>query len=66
MGSLLALGFAGRARTLAVRALAAAAPVLLVPTIYFTFGRGPWIAFAAGIAPPSRSTRGGCSSRSSC
>jgi hypothetical protein len=50
MGSLLALGFAARARTPAVRALAAAAPVVLVPTLYFTFGRGPWIAFGVGIA----------------
>ena len=50
MGSLLALGFAARARTPALRALAAAAPVVLVPTLYFTFGRGPWIAFGVGIA----------------
>lgn len=50
MGSLLALGFAARARTPALRSLAAAAPVVLVPTLYFTFGRGPWIAFGVGIA----------------
>jgi O-Antigen ligase len=50
MGSLLAIGFAARARTLAVRTLAAATPVVLVPTVYFTFGRGPWIAFGIGIA----------------
>jgi hypothetical protein len=49
MGSLLALGFAARARAPALRALAAAAPVVLVPTLYFTFGRGPWIAFGVGI-----------------
>ncbi|MDP9284407.1 MAG: hypothetical protein M3P41_05585, partial [Actinomycetota bacterium] len=49
MGSLLALGFAARARPPALRALAAAAPVVLVPTLYFTFGRGPWIAFGVGI-----------------
>ena len=46
MGALLALGFGandcrGRA--------AGAALVVLVPTIYFTFGRGPWIALAAGF-----------------
>ena len=50
IGSLLALGFAARARTPALRSLAAAAPVVLVPTLYFTFGRGPWIAFGVGIA----------------
>jgi hypothetical protein len=50
MGSLLAIGFAARARTLLVRTLAAAAPVVLVPTLYFTFGRGPWITFGIGIA----------------
>ena len=49
IGSLLALGFAARARTPALRSLAAAAPVVLVPTLYFTFGRGPWIAFGVGI-----------------
>jgi O-antigen ligase len=49
IGSLLALGFAARARSLALRSLAAAAPAVLVPTLYFTFGRGPWIAFGVGI-----------------
>ena len=50
MGVLLALGFACRARTLPVRAAAAVAPLLLLPAFYFTFGRGPWIALAAGAA----------------
>jgi O-antigen ligase len=49
IGSLVALGFAARARTLAVRSLAAAAPVLFLPTIYFTFSRAGWIALAVGI-----------------
>jgi Flp pilus assembly protein TadD len=48
LGAVLAVGFAARARTTAVRALAGGLPVLLLPTVYFTFGRGPWIAL--GIA----------------
>ena len=50
MGVLLALGFAARARSVASRALAGALPVLLLPTVYFTFGRGPWIALAVAFA----------------
>jgi hypothetical protein len=50
IGVLLALGFAARARTVLARAAAAAALVLLMPTLYFTFGRGPWLALAAGLA----------------
>jgi hypothetical protein len=49
MGALLALGFACRASSLFVRAVAAVTPVLLLPTFYFTFGRGAWIALAAGV-----------------
>jgi hypothetical protein len=48
MGALVAMAFAGRARSLVVRAACAAALVLLLPTFYFTFGRGAWIALAAG------------------
>ena len=33
-----------------VRALSAASLVLLFPVLYFTFGRGGWIALAAGLA----------------
>jgi hypothetical protein len=44
IGALLAFGFAARARTTAARALAGGLPVLLLPTMYFTFGRGPWLA----------------------
>ena len=49
MGALLAFGFAARARTLMVRALSAAALVVLLPTLYFTFGRAAWIALGAGL-----------------
>jgi hypothetical protein len=49
VGTLLALGFALRSRYLAVRALAAASTVPLVSTFYFTFSRGAWIAFGAGL-----------------
>jgi hypothetical protein len=48
IGVLLALGFACRSQSLFARAAAAIAPVLLLPTFYFTFGRGAWIALAAG------------------
>ncbi len=48
IGVLLAVGFAARASTIGGRALAGALPVLLLPTIYFTFGRGPWLALALG------------------
>src|SRR5439155_2262388 len=48
MGALIALGFACRSRSVLVRAACAVAPVLLLPTFYFTFGRGAWIALAAG------------------
>jgi hypothetical protein len=49
MGALLALGFAARARTLGARSACAALLVLLLPTLYFTFGRAAWIALAAGL-----------------
>jgi O-antigen ligase len=49
IGSLLALGFAARGRNPAVRALAAASTLVLVPTLYFTFSRGSWIALGAGL-----------------
>jgi len=50
MGCLLALGFAARARSLAGRAGAGAALVVLAPTLYFTFSRGSWLALAVGLA----------------
>jgi O-Antigen ligase len=49
IGALLALGFAARGRTVAVRAASAAVLLLLLPTFYFTFGRAGWIALAAGF-----------------
>jgi hypothetical protein len=49
MGAVLALGFAARARSTAVRAASAAALLLFLPTLYFTFGRGPWIALVCGV-----------------
>ncbi|HEX9378937.1 MAG TPA: O-antigen ligase family protein [Gaiellaceae bacterium] len=49
MGALVALAFATRARSLHVRAACAGALVLLLPTFYFTFGRGAWIALAVGV-----------------
>lgn len=49
MGVLLALGLAARARSLTARALAGALPVVLLSTLYFTFGRGPWIALAVAF-----------------
>jgi O-Antigen ligase/Tetratricopeptide repeat len=49
MGVLLALGFAARARSLATRSLCGALVVPLLVTVYFTFGRGPWIALAVGL-----------------
>jgi O-antigen ligase len=49
IGVVLALGQAARARTGVGRALAAAAIAVLLPTVYFTFSRGAWIALAFGI-----------------
>lgn len=50
MGVLLALGFAARARTLYARGLGSSLPVLLCPVMYFTFGRGAWLALGVGLA----------------
>jgi hypothetical protein len=49
MGVLLAIAFAARATSASVRAASAAALVWLLPTFYFTFGRGAWIALGAGL-----------------
>jgi hypothetical protein len=49
-GSAIAVGLAARARSILVRALSGASLVLLVPVLYFTFGRGGWIGLAAGLA----------------
>ncbi|HEV2902210.1 MAG TPA: O-antigen ligase family protein [Gaiellaceae bacterium] len=50
IGLLLALGATARERNVAVRALAGASFVVLLPALYFTFSRGAWIALAAGLA----------------
>ena len=49
IGTVLGLGFAARGRTVLARALGSAVPVLLIPTLYFTFGRGPWVALVVGV-----------------
>ncbi len=49
MGVLLALGIAARAERTRARVLAAASLPVLVTTLYFTFGRGSWIALGAGL-----------------
>ena len=49
VGALLALGFATRSRSIAARSVSAALLVFLLPTLYFTFGRGAWIAFGLGL-----------------
>ncbi len=48
MGVLLAIGFAARAPYLAGRLVAAASLAILIPTLYFTFSRGAWIALGIG------------------
>jgi O-antigen ligase len=50
VGTLVAAGFATRAEARPVRLLAAAALVVLLPTLYFTFSRGAWLALAGGLA----------------
>ena len=50
IGIVVGVGLAARAEAVVVRALSAASLVLLVPVLYFTFGRGGWIALASGIA----------------
>jgi O-Antigen ligase len=49
MGILLAVGEASRGRSRIVRALAAAGLVVLLPTMYFTFSRGSWLALGIGV-----------------
>ena len=50
MGVLLALDFALRSRGSAGQALGAAALPVLLPTLYFTYSRGAWVALAVGLA----------------
>ena len=49
IGALLALGFAVHARNTALRMAAAGTLLVLLPTLYFTFARGPWLAFGFGV-----------------
>ena len=49
MGVLLALGFATHAARSLLRAVASMSLVVLLPTLYFTYGRGAWIAFGCAI-----------------
>jgi hypothetical protein len=49
LGILLALGLAARAQEPLVRVLAAASLAVLLPTLYFTFSRGAWIALGVGL-----------------
>jgi O-antigen ligase/polysaccharide polymerase Wzy-like membrane protein/tetratricopeptide repeat protein len=49
MGTVLALALAAEARATVGRAAAAAAPVVLLPTLYYTFGRAAWLALLLGL-----------------
>ena len=49
IGILLSFGVALRARSPGARGLASAALVVLFPTLYFTYGRGAWVALIAGL-----------------
>ena len=50
LGLLLALGAVARERNVALRAVAGASFVVLLPALYFTFSRGAWIALVVGLA----------------
>ena len=50
IGIVVAVGLAAHARSITLRALSAASLVLLFPVLYFTFGRGGWIAVISGLA----------------
>ena len=50
MGLLLSVGFAARAARPAAAAAAAATGPLFAATLYFTFGRGAWVALVVGLA----------------
>jgi len=49
IGAVIALGFAARGKSPVTRALAAASLLVLVPTLYFTYSRGAWLALFAGL-----------------
>jgi hypothetical protein len=50
IGALIAVGVVARTRDLALRCAAAGSLLVLLPTLYFTFSRGAWIALAIGLA----------------
>jgi hypothetical protein len=50
IGIAVAVGLAARGGGIVLRSLSAASLVLLVPVLYFTFGRGGWLALAAALA----------------
>src|SRR4051794_11605567 len=49
MGVLLGLGFAARGRSAVGRALGATSVAVTLPTIFFTYSRGAWIALGLGV-----------------
>ena len=49
VGAAVACGLAARAGSVVVRSASAASLVLLLPVVFFTFGRGAWVALAAGL-----------------
>jgi O-antigen ligase len=49
IGVLLAIGLAARARGAAWRVMAGGCLTILLPTLYFTFSRGAWVALAIGL-----------------
>ncbi|MBA3562106.1 MAG: O-antigen ligase family protein [Actinobacteria bacterium] len=50
VGAAVAAGLAARGTSIVLRSLSAASLVLLLPVTLLTFGRGAWIALAAGLA----------------
>jgi O-Antigen ligase len=50
MGAVLGVGLALRARPWPLRAAGGGSLVVLLPTLYFAFGRGPWLALGIGVA----------------
>jgi hypothetical protein len=49
IGAMLCLAFAARGETLAARGAAGGTLAVLLPTIYFTFSRGSWLALGIGL-----------------
>jgi hypothetical protein len=49
VGVVLAIGFAARSESLYARALAGASTVVLMTTLYFTFGRAVWVGLGIAI-----------------